>query len=448
MINAIKKMLIISYHYPPDTSVGRLRALHFAAQMKRLGIQPFVVTVKAGYYANALNAHEADSHQEVFRTVMFGSPLNVYKRIKTLLRKNSYAERSANSSACDDRIGRKGIKQTILSLFFLPDEKIGWLLPAVVKGLHLIRRQGIDAIITTSPPHSTHLIGLILKKIAGVRWIADFRDPWLIGDRLDSYGPCSSEYSEAIQRKMGTSVLHGCDVLVANNPRLCAEFLNHFAFLDSRKCMTLLSGFNESVISQYERVAPEERFTVAYAGNFFFKRNPIPLFQAISGLKSDGTFHGKNAQFRFIGDCGSYNNVNLAEEAKKLGIADLVEFCGRLSHRETLTHLAKSHVCVILAPDQPLQIPTKTYELIGLKRRILALTGAGATADLLKNYQYAVSAPHDDVDAIKNALRELYQNSMAGTESITDDDVRRYSVEYLYENFFAELFEKGEGDVR
>lgn len=444
----MKRILIVSYHYPPDTSVGRLRAINFAAQMKRLGVQPFILTVKTCYCANALNVHEVELHEEVSRTFMFRSPLDIYKKIKTLFRKGTTSARSCRKTADSTIIDRQGIKQTILSLFFLPDEKIGWSLPAVLKGLQLIRRQGIDAVITTSPPHSTHLIGLILKKLTGVRWIADFRDPWLIGDRLDSYGACSSELSEAIQRKMGKTVLQGCDVLVANNSRLCAEFLNHFAFLDSRKCLILLGGFDESVMRQYDSLAKEDRFTVTYAGNFFFKRNPMSLFQAISDLKADGTFNAKTTQFRFIGHCSTYNNMDLAEEAKNLGIADLVEFCGRLSQRETLTLLARSHVCVILAPDQPLQIPAKTYELIGLKRRILALTGAGATADLLKSYQYAVSAPHDDVYAIRNALRELYQNSMAGTESITDDDVRLYSVEYLYEKFFAELFEKEDGDVR
>ncbi|HSW65019.1 MAG TPA: hypothetical protein VLH56_17170 [Dissulfurispiraceae bacterium] len=448
LINAMKRILIISYHYPPDTSVGRLRAINFAAQMKRLGIQPFVLTVKTGYCANALNVHEVVSPEETFRTFMLGSPLNVYRRIKTLLGKNSHTARSANNSTRDARIERKGIKQTILSLFYLPDDKLGWLLPAVLKGLQLIRRQGIDAVITTSPPHSTHLIGLILKKIAGVRWIADFRDPWLIGDRLDSYGACSSELSEAIQRKMGMSVLQGCDVLVANNSRLCAEFLNHFTFLDSRKCLTLLGGFDESVMRQYDSLDKEEKFTVTYAGNFFFKRNPIPLFQTISALKADGTFHGKSARFRFIGHCRTYNNIDLAEEAKKLGIDDLVEFCGHLSHRDTLTLLAKSHVSVLLAPDQPLQVPTKTYELIGLKSRILALTGAGATADVLTGFKHALSAPHDDVHAIRNALSEHYKKYLVGTEQIADDDVRRYSVDYLYENFFAELFGKGGGNDR
>lgn len=446
MINAIKKVLIISYHYAPDTSVGRLRAINFAAQMKRSGIQPFVLTVKTGYYDRSLNNHEVELHEEVSRTFMFRSPLHAYRKIKTFFRKSTNNARANSNTTGDPIIKRSRIKQIILSLFFTPDDKIGWLFPAVLNGMRLIKKHGIDTIITTSPPHSTHLAGLILKKITGVRWIADFRDPWLIGDRLDSYGPCSSELSEPIQRKMGKSVLQGCDVLVANNPRLCAEFLKHFTFLDSSRCLTLLGGFDENVMRQYDSVPKEDRFTVSYAGNFFFKRDPLPLFKAISELKADGVFHADFVRFQLIGDCRSYNDIDLTEKAKELGISDVVEFSGHLSHRDTLAALAKSHVCVILAPDQPLQIPTKVYELIGLKSRILALTGAGATADLLANYKSAHSAPHDDVNAIKDALRQLYNNCRTGTGIITDDDVRQYSVDYLYANFFRGIVWRGGGE--
>jgi hypothetical protein len=171
-----RKVLIITYYWPPSGGAGVQRWLKFAKYLPEFGVEPIVLTVDPKYasYPQRDESLEKDIHQKlkVYKTKTF-EPLNLLSGI--LGKKNVPYGGFTN-------VNKKSFLQTILRFirgnFFIPDARVGWNNYAYKKAKEIIEEYKIDTVITTSPPHSTQLIGLELKKKLSITWIADFRDPW------------------------------------------------------------------------------------------------------------------------------------------------------------------------------------------------------------------------------------------------------------------------------
>ena len=167
-----EKILIISYYWPPAGGSGVQRWLYFSKYLSKFNFKPIILSVnpsKASYASIDKSLNNSVSEIETYRTYSF-EPLKFYSLFKS------------NGRIPQSVIPKKTFFDRFLAFirlnFFIPDARIGWNPFAIKKALRIIRDQKIKHIITTGPPHSTHLIGLKVKKITGVKWLADFRDPW------------------------------------------------------------------------------------------------------------------------------------------------------------------------------------------------------------------------------------------------------------------------------
>ena len=166
----MKRVLIISYNFPPMGMGGVQRATKFAKYLPSFGWEPIILTVKdVDYFAKDYTLlKELSSDTKVIRTGSF-DPLRLSYLLKSIMKKNKKSRGETYTP----------LKAKILSWLFFPDNKIGWIPFALSKGLKICKNEKIDLIFSTSPPPSLHLIGYFLKKLTGKVWLADFRDEWI-----------------------------------------------------------------------------------------------------------------------------------------------------------------------------------------------------------------------------------------------------------------------------
>ena len=233
----MKRVLIISYHFAPDARVGGLRAQKFAKYLPIFGWQPVVLTVNEKYYPIKDMERCNDVSCEVVRTGKFASLRESYLKIKKIivrLRDIKNASNQHPKTIVENQLelsnkSMSRLKKFILSFFWLPDDQTGWIVPAVIKSLKLIKKNNIKTVMTTSPPHSTQIIGLLLKKITNCRWVVDLRDPWCQFPGIKKN--VSTNFFNKIELWLEKKVIENADVVILNTDVVMQRYVETFTTL-------------------------------------------------------------------------------------------------------------------------------------------------------------------------------------------------------------------------
>lgn len=287
-------------------------------------------------------------------------------------------------------------------LFGFPDDEIGWLVPALVAGVRLVRRQGIDTVLTSAPPFTCHLIGLALRSLCRVRWVADFRDPW-------ARAPWGRPGSARAHQWLEARVVARADAVVLNTPELHRDFAQHYGPELAHKFHVAANGYDADLLEPYARMlpAPAPPLVLTHAGNLYGARNPLPLLEGLAACLRDGRVPADGIRLTLVGKIGAGFDVGAAIE--RFGLGGIVTVTPPVSHETSLRLLAASHVLVVIQPDTALQVPAKLYEYIGLRRHILALADEGAVARVVREGDFGVVVAPGDVERIAQALTGLYR---------------------------------------
>ena len=285
----------------------------------------------------------------------------------------------------------------------VPDENVSWNLTAIPAAIRLVRRHGIDVVITTSPPNSIHLVGVAVKRATGVRWVADLRDSPVahVHRRSES---AAVRAKEKVDLGIARLVARSADAIVG-----VADFISdEVRALEPRgRVVTIPNG---SDFDDFEGLAytPGERLRITHAGSFFGKRDPRPFLQALSDS-------GLDIQARFLGDFRSADR----EWAEGLGLGDRLELIPYAPRATSLALQRDSEALLLLIPDAGGRgkgvLSGKIFEYIAAGRPILAAVPPdGAAADLIRETGAGVVAAPDDVGALREALAELDRRFSSG----------------------------------
>jgi hypothetical protein len=303
-----KKVLLISYHYPPSVEVGGLRCANFSRHLPRFGWMPYILTLKDEYLDTAdPEKLKCVGSVKIFKAGRMPTVSQAYVGIKRiahwLFRKSSESVTRSNggtgpgqSSSRVAETWSQKLRRYILSFLSLPDEQRNWVLPAVIQGVRIIKREKIDCIFTSSPPYSVNLVGWLLKAITGVRWIADFRDPWMTGGSKKLYVTCA--VSLGIERWLERRVVEKADLLVANTEMLSEAFRKAYGSQLSDRCVCITNGFDGELFSSFGPVEKEKVFTITYTGTLYFGRTPEPVFQAVHELIHEERIDAQSIRIR------------------------------------------------------------------------------------------------------------------------------------------------------
>ncbi len=419
----MRKVLIIAYHFPPDAAVGGIRPAKFAKYISDFGWEPFILTVREKYYEqlDGSKLQEIENKTAISRTSKLPNIRDVYMSLKFMLAKIKRAEKQLAENILKDTSIKekshvpKGIKATILRLIssifiWLPDDKLGWVPIGILKGMHIIRKEKIDVILTTSPPHSVQLIGLILKLMTRIKWIADFRDPWMINFTKPLF--VRTGLSDRIETRMERKIIESADRIILTTPLLEEKFSEQYTLKESNKFITIWNGFDSEDINGIRGVEKHSKFTITYAGTFYLNRTPKLLLNAISDLLKGEKIEARKFSAQFIGNTKYADNESIEEMVGYFNLSHIVQIKEWMPHRDVLRELAKSHVLLLLASRQPYQIPAKVFDYIGLDSNIIAIIDDGATSDLLKNYKKAFLVREDSIESLKEAILYFYNTSL------------------------------------
>lgn len=373
---------MVAYHFPPEGGgSGVLRTLKFTKYLPRHGWIPHILTLKRSFYVEKDNGLLSDIPPEavVHRTFALDSSRHL------------------------------AIRGIYPSLFSVPDRFVSWLPFGVLRGMRLIRNTGIDVLYSTSPPATAHLIAGALKRLTGLPWVVDFRDPWI----EEGFFPIRGTLRYRVESFMERLVVHSADRLIFTTPYLRKDFLSRYPNLSPDKAAVIYNGYDEADFQHLQNQFQNEQFEIIHAGLVAPEfRSPFPLLKAIATLVAEGNLQPEKIRITFLGGGPYLVSKRFTETIKDLRLNRIVEVADRVPHHQALQRQRKAAVLLLLqaSDDSRFLIPAKAFEYLRLGRPILALTLEGATADLLDGADYCYVVNPIDESRLRNAIMLLYKS--------------------------------------
>lgn len=419
-----KKVLIITYYWPPSGGSGVQRWLKFTKYLTRMGWEPYVYTPENPSFTikdESLLRDVPDS-VEVIRLPIW-EPYHLFFKLQRMVGKKPGQQSDFIST------GKKSLFQKISSWirgnFFIPDARIFWVKPSVAFLTEFIQSNQIERIITTGPPHSMHLIGLRLKKkLPQVQWIADFRDPWSEWDLLDTLS--LSPWARRKHKKLEHAVLTKADKVITIAP----YHVSRLEALSGRAVELITNGFDTTDFELISHVA-NEKFTIRHIGIVDELRDPRPVMEALKSMCEERQDIKETIQIEFIG------NVNTAFKSFVNGdriLAAITTFRDQVPHKELLQIYGRTDLQLLVLAHTaiaPGNLPGKFFEYLASGNPILAIGPIdGDAAHVLTEINAGVIHERTDTAGLKTSLLKYYEAWRSGVK-ITPKNVNQFTREEL-----------------
>lgn len=444
-----RRVLSIMYQFPPAANIGAQSCVQNCRYLPDYGWDPIVLTVQERYIRNADGPMREAFPGTIIRTRMIPHPLSLYRWLKLGSKAKGRGGFGGLPEASDSRAKNGALRRWLLSMLLIPDPYTGWILPAVVSGLRAVRARKVDCLFSSGQWWTNHLVGLALAELTGLPWIAHFRDPWTQAEWMKPVSGLSIQIEKMLERR----VLKKACAVVCVTDQHTVQLQETNPDLPPEKFITITNGYDgaewEAVLGDRKEAVHNDKFIITYAGSFYYKRSPYPLFPALRSLIDSGEIDREDIQLQLTSGCDVAEGSPVTEVAAMYGLADRVTIAGRLARPEALRRVAQSDL-LLLSVDQSYQVPAKTYEYLRAGRPILALTSAGAVVDLLTRTGGAWVVDPDDSAGIRAAVLEAYRCWRSGVDGrLPNPDVVAGYDRRLLSGRFAELFDRSvAGELR
>lgn len=403
-----RRVLVVTYYFPPAGGPGVQRMLKTVRYLPEHGWTPVVLTVAAGAFPerDPSMASDLPADLEVIRTAA-PDPFRLY----AALTGRGADEAVQVGSVAGEEGGAARLARWIRANLFLPDARVGWVPFAASAGLRRLRAGGIDALVTSGPPHSVHLTGWLLRRLTGVPWLADLRDPWT---DINYYHELPhARWALRVDAALERAVLGAADAVTTVSPawqRLLQSKLRPGA---ATPVQVVQNGFDAADFQTPAPALPTDRFVCTHTGSLYASRNPEALWHALARLRRLGAT--PHLRVQLVG----HVDPGVLQAVRRHGVEDWVEHVPYLPHDEAVGRTRASHV--LLLSIEPFEhqngmITGKLYEYLAAARPVLALgPPEGDAAHLLRRTSGGQVFARDDVDSIEAALRRYYDAWAAGT---------------------------------
>jgi glycosyltransferase involved in cell wall biosynthesis len=389
----MNKVLIVTYYWPPSGGAGVQRWLKFSKYLPEFGWEPIILTVDPEYAAYPVTDFSLNDDIPASIKVVTTPATNyfsIYKKDKSKIPTAGFANNIDNTF--------KGkLLRFVRGNFFLPDPRRGWNKYAFKKACELIEAEGIRHIITTSPPHSTQLIGLNLKKkYRFIKWTVDLRDPWTDIYYYKQFYP--TLISKAVDVRYEIRVLKRADNIITVGESLKTLFSSKVNNIE-KKIRVITNGYDESDFKEVPKVIPK-RFTITYVGTL---SDIYPIEGLVPALK---TFQneGKDFILRFVG--------TVSEKTKKMLMNEIpdnfLDFLPYVAHSEAVKYMSVSSLLLIIIPlhqSNKIIITGKLFEYMASSKPILCLgPSTGDAASIINSVHAGETFNYFDSEGIYDFL--------------------------------------------
>ncbi|MCI0750283.1 MAG: glycosyl transferase [Flammeovirgaceae bacterium] len=393
-----KRVLIITYYWPPSGGSGVQRWLKFVKYLPKFGWQPYVFTPENPSFdvKDESLLRDIPPEAEVIKLPIW-EPYDTFSKLSGLFQGKKV--NSSNFITTSKKSLFQKMAMFIRGNFFIPDPKVFWVRPSVNFLHDFLKERQIETIITTGPPHSMHLIGLRLKKKnPSLKWIADFRDPWSEWGFLDSLDICSPV--RAIHKKLEARVLRGADQLVTITP----FYVKKFEKLSGKSVSLLTNGFDVEDFKTFQYKAPE-KFTIRHVGIINEKCDPRPLMTIIEKMCiTDNTFRN-NLRLEFVGQVHK-DFQNFIKTSQHL--SEVTQITPTVEHEKLIFLYSQSSILLLVLTgykDAEGYLPGKLFEYMATGLPILGVGPVdGDASKILNSQSNGLMANEKDENSIKDFL--------------------------------------------
>lgn len=301
------------------------------------------------------------------------------------------------------------IKKLVKKYILIPDDKIGWLFFAINASKKIIKFDNINIICTTSPPHSTHLIGLLLKKKYNCKWIADFRDPWTQSFMKKSFYK-KNKKRHAIESLLEKKVISQADrVIVVSDTQ--KELLKEKFDVNSDKIVVINNGYDEEDFPKQidSPVKRNSEFIITHVGRIY-PGNSKNFFIGVKKLIDENEIFKKKVKIKLVG----IKSLEALAYIEKYHLSKYVIQKGFLVHKESINEMINSDLLLLMTGDKKFWIPGKLYEYIRAKKPILVIGDRGDAAKIALKSGLGVFVSHMDISGIKSSINDCFERKEKG----------------------------------
>ncbi|SFU37631.1 glycosyltransferase family 4 protein [Pontibacter akesuensis] len=359
-------ILFITYYWPPSGGPGVQRGLKFCKYLPQTGVCPTVLTVdeqQASYpLLDATFEKEIPEGLQVYRTST-SEPFEYYKKLSG--KKEIPYSGFANQQSKDTLVDK--VFKFVRGNLFIPDARVGWNKHALRKAEELLKTGKYEAIITTSPPHSTQLIGLKLKKKYNLPWIADLRDPWTNIHYYDQL--YHTALAKRLDEKYERQVLEQADAIIVTSEDTKRLFLNKPIGIDVDKIHVIPNGYDAEDFV-FHSLPPKKEYLITYTGTITENYNLDVFLKVMAHLMS---LHSDvNYKLRFVGKVSD----GMKKRIEKAGVLGITEFIPYVPHQQAIKYMMESTALLISIADVDnvyANVPGKLFEYLAANKPIIAL---------------------------------------------------------------------------
>ena len=425
----MKKVLIITYYWPPGSGPGVQRFLKFSKYLREFGWEPIILTVENGSYPSldASLAKDIPEDLKIFKTKTF-EPFQWYNILKGKKGKST----GVGMVGIQDKSWLQKLALYIRANYFIPDARKGWKKYALKKAKSIIIDDHVDAIITTGPPHSAHLIGLDLKKQMNLPWVADMRDPWT-----------TVFYNEFFPRtevtKQKDKLLEDLVLQSANGVTVVSNGLKQ-EFSDRNDNISIIyNGFDETDVPLY---IPQrnKRFTISYVGNFKPNQNVEVLWEVLFEIKKEEKDFSTDLELFLTGNVDAL----VTQSIQFYGLQDNLNLSPFVVHQQAVHRMMSADMLLFVIPKSErnkLIITGKLFEYLATGNLILGIGPVdGDASELLQEANREPLSDYHDKNSIKSQVLAAYQKwKNEESNRVEVGDIKRFSRKGLTEQLVNKL---------
>ncbi|MBN2638803.1 MAG: glycosyltransferase family 4 protein [Bacteroidales bacterium] len=424
-----KKVLIVTYYWPPSGGGGVQRWLKFVKYLRNFEWEPVVFTPENPEMPAIDTSMMKDIPEgiQILRNQIW-EPYDFYKKF-TGKKKNDKIQTAFLSEKKSGSQFLESLAVWIRGNFFIPDARKFWIKPAVRDLSIWLKKNKVDAIVTTGPPHSVHLIGMKLHHKFNIPWLADFRDPWT---NIDFYDQLRlSRYADKKHHKMERMVLSTASAVTVVSKGMVSDFEK----IVKRNYVVVPNGYDKDDL-KIDTVIPSDsdRFTLSHIGSLTRTRNAANLWEVLGELvKEDKTF-SEMLEVKNVGKI----DVHAVDSMVRFGIEKYLQRIDYIPHEEVIAEQQRASVLLLLinnTPNAHLVLTGKIFEYLASGRPIICIGPPnGNAAEIIQKTGCGSVFDFSETEELKKEIFRLYQAYLLGEKPYKCSGVDQYDRENLTGN--------------
>jgi len=401
----MKKVLIISYYWPPAGGPGSQRAVKFAKYLPQFGWRPVILTVKNGEFAYLDHSLEKETGPDcvIYHSTTF-EPFIFYKKLTG--KKPTTALPVGQLTQKTDHITEKMFRWLRTQLF-VPDARAGWIFPGYLRAKKIIRQEKIQAVFSSSPPHSLQLMAYLVKKEFKLPWVADFRDPWT---DIQYYKVSQrSVFTRILDQYFENLVLREADSITTVSRSIGKSFQEKVSLgLQKEKTVVIPNGWDPDEFQEDSK--PDSiKFDILHTGNLNATQNPMVLWKSLQSLLNKVPGMGTEVRLRFIGRI----HESILKSIEAHGLTAITEKIPFLPHQQVIREISKASLLLSVVPDVPDNngiVMSKNFEYIGSGLPIMVIGPPQSDIGLIiSQFSHSKICDYTDQPCCEKYIRERYR---------------------------------------